>query len=417
MQTAAVKLAENDEALLKEEPTVEFTGEEGLGRYLDLHALFAAFQNAKFGSKTLEYYEFVTGLGAHLGNIPRHFKMGAAYREYATSLLNYLLSFYERTQPLAQIRRQMNKAGTLTVWQDQGLGVTPQAGADHPSLDLDLAAFDSVEELEALGAERVKEALSSMGLKCGGTPRERALRLWLTRGKPLHELDRKLFAKGVAPPPPANGAAAPASNGTAKSAAAAQAKQKAAALTAAVLEAKVVRMCELLSNVIADTKGRVEKRQGQTYEEMMAEQEDAVEEAAAGPDEGSDAEDEFVYNPLKLPLGWDGKPIPYWLYKLHGLNQEFKCEVCGNFSYWGRRAYEKHFKEFRHQNGMRALGIPNNKNFFEVTKIADAQKLWEDIQLKQKGGFKAETEEEYEDAAGNVYNKRTYLDLKKQGII
>ncbi|KAJ9507341.1 hypothetical protein QJQ45_006307 [Haematococcus lacustris] len=443
--------AENDEALLKEEPTVEFTGEEGLGRYLDLHALFAAFQNAKFGSKTLEYYEFVTGLGAHLGNIPRHFKMGAAYRwleEETTS------SF---------------QAGTLTGWQDQGLGVTPQAGADHPSLDLDLAAFDSVEELEALGAERVKEALSSMGLKCGGTPRERALRLWLTRGKPLHELDRKLFAKGVAPPPPANGAAAPASNGTAKSAAAAQAKQKAAALTAAVIEAKVVRMCELLSNVIADTKGRVEKRQGQTYEEMMvglapavnrvdtpslltagalqaavaraeflgdqitdaatvlvavlvqrkqrAEQEDAVEEAAAGPDEGSDAEDEFVYNPLKLPLGWDGKPIPYWLYKLHGLNQEFKCEVCGNFSYWGRRAYEKHFKEFRHQNGMRALGIPNNKNFFEVTKIADAQKLWEDIQLKQKGGFKAETEEEYEDAAGNVYNKRTYLDLKKQGII
>lgn len=37
--------------------------------------------------------------------------------------------------------------------------------------------------------------------------------------------------------------------------------------------------------------------------------------------EDSDEEDDFVYNPLKLPLGWDGKPIPYWLYKLHGLNQ------------------------------------------------------------------------------------------------
>ena len=35
----------------------------------------------------------------------------------------------------------------------------------------------------------------------------------------------------------------------------------------------------------------------------------------------SDEEDEFIYNPLKLPMGWDGKPIPYWLYKLHGLNQ------------------------------------------------------------------------------------------------
>ena len=56
-----------------------------------------------------------------------------------------------------------------------------------------------------------------------------------------------------------------------------------------------------------------------------------------------------VYNPLKLPLGWDGKPIPYWLYKLHGLNVEFKCEICGNFSYWGRRAYERHFREQRHQ--------------------------------------------------------------------
>ena len=23
-------------------------------------------------------------------------------------------------------------------------------------------------------------------------------------------------------------------------------------------------------------------------------------------------ESETIYNPLKLPLGWDGKPIPYW---------------------------------------------------------------------------------------------------------
>ena len=42
-------------------------------------------------------------------------------------------------------------------------------------------------------------------------------------------------------------------------------------------------------------------------------------------------------------MGWDGKPIPYWLYKLHGLNKEYKCEICGGASYWGRRAFEKHF--------------------------------------------------------------------------
>jgi len=32
-----------------------------------------------------------------------------------------------------------------------------------------------------------------------------------------------------------------------------------------------------------------------------------------------------IYNPKNLPLGWDGKPIPYWLYKLHGLGIEYKC--------------------------------------------------------------------------------------------
>lgn len=50
-----------------------------------------------------------------------------------------------------------------------------------------------------------------------------------------------------------------------------------------------------------------------------------------------------------------------------------------------RRAYEKHFKEFRHQNGMRALGIPNNKMFYEVTKIEDALQLWKSIQVRRAG--------------------------------
>jgi hypothetical protein len=62
---------------------------------------------------------------------------------------------------------------------------------------------------------------------------------------------------------------------------------------------------------------------------MLAELEEAEGDAALDADD--DEEEEYVYNPLKLPLGWDGKPIPYWLYKLHGLNQEFKCEICGNY--------------------------------------------------------------------------------------
>ena len=72
------------------------------------------------------------------------------------------------------------------------------------------------------------------------------------------------------------------------------------------------------------------------------------------------------------PLGWDGKPIPYWLFKLHGLGVEYKCEVCSDYVYQGRKNFEKHFSESRHAFGMRALGLPNTKHFHEITKIADA---------------------------------------------
>ena len=46
-------------------------------------------------------------------------------------------------------------------------------------------------------------------------------------------------------------------------------------------------------------------------------------------EEDESDEEEAIYNPLKLPMGWDGKPIPYWLYKLHGLNQ---VQCCGSGS-------------------------------------------------------------------------------------
>lgn len=55
-----------------------------------------------------------------------------------------------------------------------------------------------------------------------------------------------------------------------------------------------------------------------------------------GEMEDDEDDDEKIYNPLKLPLGWDGKPIPYWLYKLHGLGVEFKCEICSDYVYQGR---------------------------------------------------------------------------------
>ena len=59
-------------------------------------------------------------------------------------------------------------------------------------------------------------------------------------------------------------------------------RQASTARETAVLEAKVSKLCDMLSSVIEDTKGRVEKRQAQTYEELLAEQQEAEEVGSRG---------------------------------------------------------------------------------------------------------------------------------------
>ena len=87
-------------------------------------------------------------------------------------------------------------------------------------------------------------------------------------------------------------------------------------------------------------------------------------------------------------------------------------------AYADRKNFERHFQEARHAFGMRALGLPNTKHFHEITKIADAIALAE--KLKNQGRQEAvavESMEEIEDEEGNVYNRKTYEDLKRQGLI
>ena len=115
----------------------------------------------------------------------------------------------------------------------------------------------------------------------------------------------------------------------------------------AMLEAQVYRFSELLSEVRAATRENVERKQARTeFERDDSDNELSEEEADQG-----DEEDDIPYNPKNLPLGWDGKPIPYWLYKLHGLNISYKCEICGNFTYKGPKAFQRHFAEWRHAHG------------------------------------------------------------------
>ncbi|KAI7978896.1 hypothetical protein LOK49_Contig652G00004 [Camellia lanceoleosa] len=281
------------------------------------------------------------------------------YREYLEKLQEYLIYFFARTEPLQDLDRIFSKVitefeeqwaiGQIQGWENEAQE-NGHVSAQPAVIDLDY--YSTVEELMEVGPERLKEALAALGLKTGGTIQQRAERLFLTKHTPLEQLDRKHFAKGSRVSEQNANAAAP--------------QQAESSKEIALMEAKMKKLCDLLQETIVRTKENVEKKQ----EEVQADTE-------------SDDDEQQIYNPLKLPMGWDGKPIPYWLYKLHGLGQEFKCEICGNHSYWGRRAYERHFKEWRHQHGMRCLGIPNTKNFNEITSIEEAKQLWERIQERQ----------------------------------
>ncbi|XP_062217876.1 splicing factor SF3a60 homolog [Phragmites australis] len=382
------------EELLKEEPVIEFTGEEAFGRYLDLHELYNEFINSKFGAP-MEYSAYV-GTFSQTDKITQNHKATRQYKDYLEHILEYLTSFMYRTEPLQDTEKIFTKLESEfgERWAN-GESPVPQES------EIDLDYYSTVDELIELGPEKLKEALASHGLKSGGTVQQRAERLFLLKHTPLAQLDRKHFAK-VSRNSVSN---IPSNGNNFKD----DLKKE-----IALMEVKMRRLCELLDEVIVRTKENAEKKLTLTYEEMEAEREE--EEVQA--DTESDDEEQQIYNPLKLPMGWDGKPIPYWLYKLHGLGQEFKCEICGNHSYWGRRAYERHFKEWRHQHGMRCLGIPNTKNFNEITSIQEAKDLWEKIQARQGVvKWRPELEEEYEDQEGNIYNKKTYTDLQRQGLI
>jgi len=194
----------------------------------------------------------------------------------------------------------------------------------------------------------------------------------------------------------------------------------------AQLESRAAKWRDLLADTLQETVQHLQKKQSQTVEEMEAEKDEESDDDfmddggvdVDGSDIEKDAEDRPIYNPLNLPLGWDGKPIPFWLYKLHGLGIEYKCEICGNYSYWGRRSFERHFSEWRHAFGMRCLKIPNTSHFKEITKIEDAITLYDKLKKDaEEQTFRPDQDVECEDIQGNVMSQRAFEDLRRQGLV
>ncbi|KAF7235774.1 Splicing factor 3A subunit 3 [Varanus komodoensis] len=396
---------------------VEFTDEEGYGRYLDLHDCYLKYINLK-SSEKLDYITYLSTFD-QLFDIPKERK-NAEYRRYLEMLLEYLQDYTDRVKPLldqnelfGKIQAEFEKKwenGTFPGWPKETSSALTHAGAH-----LDLSAFSSWEELASLGLDRLKSALLALGLKCGGTLEERAQRLFSTKGKSLEALDPSLFAKNPKTKGSKRGQqqplvlAIPAQSSHCCSFDRDTERNK----DLAFLEAQIYEYVEILGEQRQLTHENVQRKQARTGEEREEEEEEQISES-----ESEDEENEIIYNPKNLPLGWDGKPIPYWLYKLHGLNINYNCEICGNYTYRGPKAFQRHFAEWRHAHGMRCLGIPNTAHFANVTQIEDAVSLWAKLkQQKASERWQPDTEEEYEDSSGNVVNKKTYEDLKRQGLL
>ena len=365
-----------------------FSGEESNGRFLDMHAHHSAFRNAPFGDPSVPYVAFLADVGvSQMRAIPRARKFGDAYSAYLESLRAYLAGFLEKVAPLRFSGREREgaadeekgfdeawRAGKCVGWEDRGVSsfgsqeteptnASSDAG-DHPLLSVgsvleELRGASSLEEVSRRvrgDPEAVKARLAALSLKIGGTETQRLERLFEVTALASSVKNTETWPKGVPAKLLAKGS---------RVAAADPARAERRAKAVARLERAVAALLFELRGTLDATKAQVEKKQTLSAAELEAENEEDSDFVASESDD-DDARDDPVNNPLRLPLGFDGKPIPYWLYKLHGLNLEFTCEICGNYSYWGRRAYERHFKEPRHQHGMRCLKIPNTKAFAEV---------------------------------------------------
>jgi len=382
-----------------ENDLVKFSDEEGYGRFLDMNELFTSCQNLK-GMKRTDYLAYIDTFD-RLEDVPKEStKKTGAYKEYLTQLEAYLLDFLKRVKPLYSIDKDFVrldaefddnwKKGSCRGWgKEKGHTALVSAGAF-----LNLSEFNSAAELESLGLDRLKAALIALNMKCGCSLKERSERLFATKGKSAEDLITETVKD----------------KRTSQ-----QIKEDLRQQVLAKIEARIFRLADLLHQEREATKENVQRKQARAAGESGDIDEDAE---IVESDEEAEGEEDVPYNPKNLPLGWDGKPIPYWLYKLHGLNISYSCEICGNQTYKGPKAFQKHFTEWRHSHGMRCLGIPNTAHFANITKIEEAVGLWRKLQSsKEVNKWNPEIDEEFEDSLGNVVNRRTFEDLKRQGLL
>lgn len=102
------------------------------------------------------------------------------------------------TKPLKEEVQEKNEVAQAPKEQQDNVSPKAQETNQLQSTEvepIDLMVFNSAAEMEALGLDKLKMELMSLGLKCGGTLKERAARLFSVRGLSRDQIDPALFAK------------------------------------------------------------------------------------------------------------------------------------------------------------------------------------------------------------------------------
>ncbi|KAK2595046.1 Pre-mRNA-splicing factor sap61 [Conoideocrella luteorostrata] len=376
-----------------------FSGEEAFGRFFDLNTCYDSYLNLPNVKRHtyLQYLEHFDNFSPTYCGVKRGEKLTDQYFNYVGELAQYLEDFMRRTKPLEDAGKILSSFDEQfgTLWEKNEV----EGWQTEPATNGAKTTQSSAESSWCKCCEKEFKNENVYNNHLTGRKHKKAEEQWKQRRQ-----DSAI------------------ESGDAKSAVVSSLRLKERAV--AEREYRVKRLASAMSTERSDTRVNVERKQGMTKREREQELENLYNESEkprenAEDGEGDDGDDDDkIYNPLKVPLGWDGKPIPFWLYRLHGLGVEFPCEICGNYVYKGRRAFEKHFNEARHIYNLKCLGITNPALFRDITKMDEAQRLWEKIQREKKQSKMDEgSVVQMEDGEGNVMPEKVYYDLQKQGLL
>jgi splicing factor 3A subunit 3 len=371
-----------------------FTSAEGFGRYVDLQAIHFKFINLKGIPDSpyyLDYMGFLISLEARgFIPVPASTRKTPEYLSFLADLTTYFNQFIAKTTPLYPLETEKSSQRTefKSQWADHSF--TPLSSTESSSNGMEIDGSTQVDDEWLMPWQlNLEKSTSFFCPSCGmKMAKDTVWKSHITSkkhkkmmGKFLEHLEQVSW-----------------------------------------LETLLKFQADLASDALVSTKENIEKKQARLPGESAFMRRGAVgggdmDEEDMG-DEENEGDDENLRKRMtkkNYPIGPDGNPLPYWLYRLQGLSHEFKCQICGNQSYFGRRAFERHFVDSRHIYGLKCLGIESSRDYFEITEIDKALALQKHLnESRKKGRWDAETMEEFEDEDGTVLDKATHDLLAKQ---